>query len=122
MTIPKVFISYSHDSLDHKKWVLDLALRLRNNGIDAIIDQWDLKPGDDLPHYMETNLASADYVLMICTKNYVSKANEGKGGVGYEKMIITSKLLAQINENKIIPIIKHSDSKLKVQFFSLSWW
>lgn len=36
MSTPKVFISYSHDTQDHKKWVLDLATRLRNSGIDAI--------------------------------------------------------------------------------------
>jgi hypothetical protein len=48
MKIPKVFISYSHDSQEHKKWVLDLATRLRNNGVDAIIDQWELRAGDDL--------------------------------------------------------------------------
>ena len=33
-----MFISYSHDSQEHKKWVLELAYRLRNNGIDAILD------------------------------------------------------------------------------------
>jgi hypothetical protein len=67
MAIPKVFVSYSHDSQDHKKWVLDLATRLRNNGVDAIIDQWELQPGDDLPHFMESHLANSDYVLMICS-------------------------------------------------------
>jgi hypothetical protein len=108
MKIPKVFISYSHDTLEHKKWVLDLAIRMRNNGIDTIIDQWELKPGDDLPHFMETQLAISDSVLMICSDNYVEKANTGQGGVGYEKMIITSQLLANIDSNKIIPIIKQS--------------
>lgn len=108
--IPKVFISYSHDTIEHKKWVLNLAIRLRNNGIDAIIDQWELKPGDDLPHFMEVNLASADTVLMICTEKYVEKANSGKGGVGYEKMIITSNLLSNIDENKVIPIIKQTST------------
>ena len=73
--IPKAFLSYSHDSLDHKKWVLDLATRLRSNGVESIIDQWSLGPGDDLPHFMEQNLATADRVLMICTENYVQKAN-----------------------------------------------
>ncbi|MEW8203299.1 MAG: toll/interleukin-1 receptor domain-containing protein [Candidatus Thiodiazotropha endolucinida] len=106
MAIPSVFISYSHDTQEHKKWVLDLATRLRTNGVDAALDQWDLQPGDDLPHFMEQNLASADYVLMICTDNYVQKANSGAGGVGYEKMIITSNLLANIDSNKIIPIIR----------------
>ena len=111
MSIPKVFISYSHDSQEHKKWVLDLATRLRNTGIDAIIDQWELRPGDDLPHFMETHLADSDYVLMVCTNRYVEKANSGVGGVGYEKMIVTSNLLTNIDSNKIIPIIRQDGSR-----------
>lgn len=106
MAIPKVFLSYSHDSQEHKKWVLDLATRLRQTGVDSIIDQWELKPGDDLPHFMEQHLANSDYVLMICTDTYVKKANSGIGGVGYEKMIITSDLLTKIDSNKVIPIIR----------------
>lgn len=106
MAIPSVFITYSHDNQEHKKWVLDLATRLRNTGIDAALDQWDLRPGDDLPHFMEQNLASCDFVLMVCTENYVAKANSGVGGVGYEKMIITADLLSRIDSNKVIPIIR----------------
>ncbi|OAQ38240.1 hypothetical protein A5893_15705 [Pedobacter psychrophilus] len=106
--IPKAFISYSHDTQEHKKWALQLATRLRNNGIDAILDQFELQPGADLPHFMETHLASANKILMICTDKYVAKANKGQGGVGYEKMIITSSLMKNIDANKIIPIIKQS--------------
>jgi hypothetical protein len=106
MEIPKAFISYSHDSQEHKKWVLELAIRLRNNGIDAILDQFELQPGADIPHFMETHLSSANKILMICTDKYVDKANNGQGGVGYEKMIITSSLMKKINENKIIPVIR----------------
>jgi hypothetical protein len=106
MSLPKVFLSYSHDSQEHKKWVLDLATRLRNSGVDAIIDQWELRPGDDLPHFMETQLAAADFVVMICTDKYVEKANSGTGGVGYEKMIVTAELLSNIDSNKVVPIIK----------------
>jgi hypothetical protein len=108
VVIPKVFISYSHDSQDHKKWVLDFSTRLRNNGVDATLDQWDLKPGDDLPHFMEHGLASADRVLMVCTEKYVEKANSGAGGVGYEKMIVTADLLKTIDSNKVIPLVRQS--------------
>lgn len=108
MTVPKVFISYSHDSQEHKKWILELATRLRNNGIDAILDQFELQPGSDIPHFMETHLASSDKILMICTDKYVDKANKGQGGVGYEKMIITANLMKSIDENKIIPIIRQT--------------
>jgi hypothetical protein len=106
--IPKAFISYSHDTQEHKKWALELATRLRNNGIDAILDQFELQPGADLPHFMETHLASANKIVMICTEKYVDKANKGQGGVGYEKMIITSSLMKNIDENKIIPIIRQN--------------
>ena len=108
MSIPKVFVSYSHDSQVHKKWVMDFATRLRNVGVDAILDQWDLGPGDDLPHFMEKNLSSADRVIMVCTENYVKKADAGMGGVGYEKMIVTADLMKRVDSKKVIPIIRQA--------------
>lgn len=106
MIPPKVFISYSHDSAEHKQWVLAFATTLRDRGVDAVLDQWDLKPGDDLPEFMEQNLVEVDYAIMICTKRYVKKADAGEGGVGYEKMIMTSQLLSKISQNKVIPIVR----------------
>ncbi len=116
MKPPRIFISYSHDSAAHKEWVLNFATTLRNRGIDAVLDQWDLKPGDDLPHFMETELARSDFAIMVCTEHYVDKANTGEGGVGYEKMIMTSSLLQKIDSNKIIPIVRDS-SKSKLPTF-----
>lgn len=118
MSIPRVFISYSHDSAEHKGWVLDFSTTLRNRGVDAVLDQWDLRPGDDLPHFMETELDKCDYVLMVCTENYVKKANAGEGGVGYEKMIMTSSLLKRIDSNKVIPIIRQVGNSLRPTFLS----
>lgn len=111
MTPPKAFISYSHDSAEHKSWVLRFATTLRERGVDAILDQWELKPGDDFPHFMERHLETADYALMICTERYVEKANAGKGGVGYEKMIMTSALMDRIDVNKVIPVIRQKGTK-----------
>lgn len=116
MTSPKVFVSYSHDSAEHKQWVLKFATTLRERGIDAILDQWELKPGDDLPHFMETQLEKADYALMICTERYVAKANAGTGGVGYEKMIMTSTMLQRIDSNRVIPIIRQVGTKYAPSF------
>ena len=111
MTPPRVFISYSHDSSEHKKWVLDFATTLRNRGVDAVLDQWDLGPGDDLPEFMESNLANSDYAIMVCTRRYVEKANAGEGGVGYEKMIMTSSSLRRISDSKVVPVVReNSDS------------
>jgi len=73
MSAPKVFISYSHDSQQHKEWVLGLASALRTNGIDAKLDQWDLSPGQDIAAFMAEGIRTADRVLLICTSPYVSK-------------------------------------------------
>ena len=48
---------------------------------------------------------------MICTENYVRKANNGAGGVGYEKMIVTADLMRSIDSNKVIPVIRQSGTQ-----------
>lgn len=53
MTNPKVFISYAWESEALKDWVRNLAIELRNKGVDAKLDQWEVVPGDQLPHFME---------------------------------------------------------------------
>jgi hypothetical protein len=105
-TPPKVFVSYSHDTEPHKDWVLTLATRLVANGVDVILDQWDLTLGSDLPRFMETGLTAAQRVLAVCTEPYVTKANVGRGGVGYEKMILTAQLMQDISTDRIIPVIR----------------
>lgn len=51
---PKVFISYSWTNVEHEQFVLDLATALRNHGVDALLDKWDLKPGQDKYVFMES--------------------------------------------------------------------
>lgn len=111
---PRVFISYSHDSDIHKEWVRKLASDLRESGIDAILDQWDVRLGDDLAAFMESGITSSDRVIAICSENYVLKANEGQGGVGYEKMIVTGELVKNLGTNKFIPLVRGNNTPNKV--------
>lgn len=111
---PKVFIAYSHDSPAHKRWVAELAAQLRHNGIDAILDQWDLGPGDDVTLFMEQGINDSDRVLVVCTDTYVNKANAGEGGVGYERMIVTVQLVQNLGTNKFIPIIRQASGQEKL--------
>lgn len=116
---PKVFVSYSHDSEQHKDWVLALATRLVANGVDVVLDQWDLRLGSDLPHFMEQGLSKAHRVLAVCTESYVGKANAGRGGVGYEKMILTAQLMQDVTSDRIVPVIRaNSLSQLVPTFLS----
>lgn len=114
---PKVFISYSHDAAEHKRWVSELAAKLRRNGIDAILDQWDLGPGDDITLFMERGIIESDRVLIVCTDQYVRKANAAEGGVGYERMIVTAQLVKDLGTDKFVPIIRQASGQEKTPTF-----
>lgn len=103
--MPNIFVSYSWDNESHKEWARLFSDRLIKNGIDAYIDQYDARPGDRLPHFMEKSITEADYVLIICTPTYKKKADSRTGGVGYEGHIISGELFSKGNERKFIPIM-----------------
>ena len=111
MSTPIVFISYSHDSDTHRQWVLRLATDLRANGIDATLDQWDLAPGQDVVMFMQVSITESDRVLLICSDNYVAKAEAGTGGVGYERLVVTAGLVQQMDTKKFIPILRANAAK-----------
>lgn len=109
----RVFISYSWTSDDHAQWVLDLASRLRDDGVETILDRWHLKPGQDKYEFMEQMVGdpSVQKVLMICDKRYAEKANERKGGVGEETQIITPKVYRETSQRKFLPVIAGRDEE-----------
>ena len=103
---PKAFISYSHDSLAHKDWVLKLGSDLRARGVDVVLDQWDLVAGQDVSLFMQRGISEADRVIMVCSSAYVTKSEQGVGGVGYERLIVTAEVVNSIDTVKFIPILR----------------
>jgi hypothetical protein len=115
MRAPKAFISYSHDSDDHKQWVLQkLANPLMENGVETALDLWDLKAGQDVAAFMTAGISESDRVIMVCSENYVHRANDRKGGVGYEGAIITGELVQNIDTQKFLPVIRANAAALKM--------
>lgn len=106
MQTPTVFISYSHDSDKHRDWVYQLACRLVESGVEVVLDQWDIQIGLNILKFMEKGLMNSDRVLVVCTDNYNKKSNDGLGGVGYEKNILTAELFTGQDTNKFIPCIR----------------
>lgn len=104
--MPKAFLSYSWEDDDHRVWVRDLATRLRADGVETTIDQWDAVPGDQLPAFMERAIRSNDYVLIVCTPRYKQRSDLRQGGVGYEGDIMTAEVLANSNQRKFVPILR----------------
>ncbi len=114
---PKAFMSYSHDSNEHIGWVLHISKQLRSSGIDIILDQWDANFGSDLATFIESHMTESDLVFIICTDNYNQKADAGKGGVGYEKMIATRDLMIDSQDERFIPIVRQYSGKYKMPKF-----
>ncbi|HQU63197.1 MAG TPA: TIR domain-containing protein, partial [Nitrosomonas sp.] len=67
----KVLISYSHDSAAHREYVLSLSERLRDDGIETVLDQYENgTPEQGWPRWMLDQLDVAQKVLVICTETY----------------------------------------------------
>lgn len=103
---PSVFISYSWDDENHKKWVLKLADRLMSRGIDVILDQYDLKLGKDISQFCESAIKKADRILVIGTPEYKSRAESRTKGVGFEYSIISSDMMNKLDTDRFIPILR----------------
>lgn len=101
-----MFISYSWDSEEHKNWVLNFANRLRDDGIDAILDQTHMQFGGRTPEFMERAVRDSRSVLVICTEAYKERFDGRRGGAGYEGHIITADILSSAGTNKFIPILR----------------
>lgn len=110
---PKVFISYSWDSDEHKKWVLDLATKLCENGVDVTLDQWDIsnRGGSPIPDFMINSVSNSERVLCIMTPNYKLKTDKLVGGVGFEYSILSSELADDLQSTKFIPILRNGEAK-----------
>ncbi|MCI8772243.1 MAG: TIR domain-containing protein [Lachnospiraceae bacterium] len=123
---PRVFISYAGNDQSNSIWVKKLASKLRENGVDARLDIFHLKPGQDLPQWMTNELVMADKVLLICDKFYAEKADSRRGGVGWETMIIQGDMLSHADTGKYICIVrdKEIDKGLPIYVrskYSLHW-
>ncbi len=117
---PIVFISYSHDSPEHADCVLALSNRLRADGIDCILDQYEVSPPEGFPRWMDRHIRTADFVLMICTPTYyrrvMGEEDLGKGhGVAWESTLIYQYIYNEGTSNKrFIPILLEGAHELDI--------
>ena len=108
---PIVFISYSQDSISLADRVLEFSNKLRSEGIDTILDQYEESPAEGWPRWMENSIDRAEFVLVIGSRGYLDKQKGqvpiGTGrGVKWESNIIYQKLYNSDSLNtKFIPVV-----------------
>jgi len=70
--VTTVFIS--HASEDKERFVVGFARRLRENGVDAWLDQWEMQPGDSLvDKIFEQGLKNAQAVILVISAKSITK-------------------------------------------------
>jgi hypothetical protein len=119
----KVFISYSHDSPEHLERVLKLSNRLRRDGIDCIIDQYEMSPREGWPLWTMSQIEEARFVLIVCTETYHrrvrGKEAPGKGlGARWEGAILTQALYeSEAASDKFIPVLFSSTDSAHIPVY-----
>lgn len=69
---PKAFISHASDDKD--RFVLGFATKLREKGVDAWLDRWEIKPGDSLvDKIFEEGIRKADVFIIVVSSASVTK-------------------------------------------------
>jgi hypothetical protein len=112
---PKVFISYSWTTQEHMQWVIDLATELRDNGVDVILDKWDLREGHDAIAFMERMVIDPEIrkVVLVCDRMYKEKTDGRSGGVGTEAQIISPEIYSKQDQNKFVAVLPERDEQGK---------
>ncbi len=108
---PRVFISYSWSSPGHQARIRQWAEQMVSDGVDVVLDVWDLKEGDDKYAFMEKMVTdeSVTHVLVFSDSEYAAKADARKAGVGTESQIISREVYSKVKQSKFIPVVCEFD-------------
>lgn len=109
---PKVFLSYSWSSPEHQRWVREFAERLEGHGVAVVLDQWDLRPGQDKYVYMERMVLDPEItkVLVVSDRSYAEKADRRTAGVGVESVIISREVYEKADQEKFVALVTQRDT------------
>lgn len=110
-TPPKAFVSYSWTTGEYEQVVDELVHSLSGSGVELVYDKWDLHPGQDKYEYMERSVhdPAIGWVLILCDRGYAEKANDRRGGVGHETLILSPELYEDVRQRRAIPVIMERD-------------
>lgn len=107
----RVLVSYTQESAAHRVRCRELADRLRNDGIEAWIDQYVPAPPEGWPRWMEQQIAAAKFVILVCTptfrRRFEGREAPGVGrGASWEGLISTQLLYDNGARNdKLVPVL-----------------
>jgi hypothetical protein len=126
--MPRVFVSYSHDSPEHSQRVLELAWTLRDNGITVQLDQFHQHEIVQWPRWCRQQMkrANSDFVVCICTAEYRSRLDgnvppeQGKG-VYWEGDLLENEIYDAKGNTRIIPVLLGDEPETSLPEILAGW-
>jgi len=115
--VGEVFISYSWDCESHVQAVLELSNRLRSEGIDCVLDQYEESPPEGWPLWMDKKIRDSRLVLTVCTETYYKRVMKDEKdpdtgrGVKWEGGLVYQHLYNTGTNQKFIPILFRDSDK-----------
>jgi hypothetical protein len=82
----RVFVSYAHESEEHKARVLDFATFLRGVGVEAVLDTWAANVRRDWSAWAIAEMTAAEFVLVVASDEY-RRSGDGNGPAGENRGI-----------------------------------
>lgn len=76
---PTVYIAYCHSSEEDVEWAKQLAYHLRSEGIQTLLDVWELRPGMDRDDWYRQSILVADVILLVATPGLVAEVRYRQG-------------------------------------------
>ncbi len=127
-SIPRVFISYSHDSPSHSARVLAFAQTLRSHGVDVELDQFHTEDIIDWPRWCNEQISRerSDFVLCICTAEYERRIagnvppEKGKG-VYWEGSLLDDDIYDAKGNRRLIPVLFDDEPDSAIPRFLRGW-
>jgi hypothetical protein len=110
---PRVFVSYAHDSAEHKELVRRFATFLREEaGVDVHMDLWYDGERRDWSVWAIDQLTRADFIVVIASPAYkrradgLAPADEGRGAQ-FEAAIIRNNLTRNLPKEtrRVLPVV-----------------
>ncbi|WIX99560.1 TIR domain-containing protein [Amycolatopsis mongoliensis] len=110
---PWVFVSYSHDTQEHKDHVRKFATFLHSRiGLEVVLDQWHDNHRIDWSLWATRHLKAADFILVVASPLYRARADgdappdEGRGAQ-FETAIIRNKLTKDLQDGtrRVLPVV-----------------
>ena len=107
---PTAFITYTHDTPEHKERVLKLTQKLRADGVDCDLDAFQVSPSEGWPAWMLRAVQTHHFCIVVCTETYARRFDgnetpgQGKGAV-WEGRAILQRLYESGKNDCVIPVV-----------------